>query len=87
MLMLSAVIFQPIVARLHHQLLLALKVHAREFDQAIKQLAQLFPPGAADYGKTQLIHGVHQDAVLIVHGANTNAAGMVPGKQSHMSLH
>jgi len=37
--------------------------------------------------QAQLIHGVHQYSVLVVHCTHAHGAGVVPGEKSHMSLH
>ena len=37
--------------------------------------------------QAQCVDRIHQDAVLVVHGAHTHAAGMTPREKSHMSLH
>jgi hypothetical protein len=74
-------------AGLLHQLLLAEEVHTRELDEPVKQLADLLAAAAADQGQPQFVHGVHQDSVLVVHRANFDGAGVVPGEKRHMSLH
>lgn len=63
------------------------KVHAGELDELVEQLADGLAPGAADEGQPECVDGVHEDAVLIVHGAHAHAAGVVPGEKGHMSLH
>jgi hypothetical protein len=83
----SAVFLQASKTGLHHQLFLAPEVHAREFDELVEQFADPFMAGAAHQRQTELVNGVHQDAVLIVHGTNAHRAGVVPGEKSQMSLH
>jgi hypothetical protein len=79
--------FQASKTGLRHQLFLAPEVHAREFDELVEQFADPFVAGAAHQRETELVNGVHEDAVLIVHGANADRAGVVPGEKSQMSLH
>jgi hypothetical protein len=38
-------------------------------------------------GEAQIVDGVHEDAVLVVDGADFNGAVVVPSKESHISLH
>jgi hypothetical protein len=61
------------------QLLLALEVHGGKLDKPVEQFTQLFFSATAHGGKAKLIHGIHQDAMLVVHGSDTNGAGMIPG--------
>ena len=42
-------------------------------------LADLFPSASLDEGEAEFVDGVHEDAVLVVHGANVDGAGAVPG--------
>jgi hypothetical protein len=70
-----------------HQGFFRVEVNAREFDEAIEELAYLLAPAAVHEGEAQVVHGVHEDAVLVVHGANFDGAGVVPSEQRHMSLH
>lgn len=73
-------------AGLFHEVLLAGEMHAGEVDELVEQVADFFAAGAAIERQTQVIDRVHEDAMLIVHGANADGAGMVPGEKSHMSL-
>jgi hypothetical protein len=84
---LRAMLIQASKTGLRHQLFLAPEVHAREFDELVEQFADPFVAGAAHQRETELVNGVHEDAVLIVHGANADRAGVVPGEKSQMSLH
>ena len=59
-------------------------MHAGKFDELVQQFADLFAPGAAHQRQTQRVDGIHQDAVLIVHGPHAHRAGVVPGKKRHM---
>jgi hypothetical protein len=43
--------------------------------------------GAAHQRQAELVDGVHEDAVLIVHGTNAYHASVVPSEKSQMSLH
>ena len=63
------------------------KVQARELHQPLQMLVQLLSAATARQRRMQLIHRVHQNAMLVVHGLHTDGAGMAPGKKSHMGLH
>jgi hypothetical protein len=67
-----AMLFQASEAGLRHQLFLATEVHAREFDEVVEQFADPFVARATHQRQTELVDGVHEDAVLIVHGANAD---------------
>lgn len=69
-----------------HQLLLAPEMHAREFDELVQQLAGFFVAATAQQRQAQVVNGVHKNAVLVIHGANTNRAGAVPREKSQISL-
>jgi len=75
----GAVLGQTGKSSLFQQLLLAPEVQDRKLDKPLQQLAQLFPATPPHYSQTKLIQGIHQDAVLVVHGPNANRAGMTPG--------
>src|SRR5208283_5111597 len=77
--MLGAVREQAWEPALFHQLFLAPEMHARELDQPVCELGNLLAAGAAHHGLANLIDGVHEDAVLVVHGADADATGVVPG--------
>jgi hypothetical protein len=85
-MVLGAMLLKVRKSGLLHELLLAPEVHARELDELIQQLADPLAPGSAHQRKTQSVDGVHEDSVLIVHGAHAHVAGVVPGEKSHMSL-
>ena len=82
-----AMLLQDGKAGLGHELFFASEMHARELDEAVEYCTELLTAGSARHSKTQLIHRVHEDAVLIVHGANADSAVVLPGEKSHMSLH
>jgi hypothetical protein len=65
--------------RVLHQLFLALEMHARELNQPVKYFAHLFPSAAVQKRQAQFVRRVHQNAVLVVQGANAHRAGVVPG--------
>jgi hypothetical protein len=82
-----AVLIQACKPGLLHQLLLAPEVHAGEFDELVEEFADPFMAGAAHQRQAELVDGVHEDAVLIVHGTNAYHASVVPSEKSQMSLH
>jgi hypothetical protein len=86
-LMLCAVFSEAGEAGSLHQSLFTCEMHARELDQPVKQFGYPFIAAAAHDCETQFVHGIHEDAMLIVHCANADGAGMIPGYESHMSLH
>ena len=61
---------------------------AVNFDELVQQLADRFAPGSVHQApwRSALIVSI-RIAVLVVHGPHAHAAGMVPGKKCHMSLH
>jgi hypothetical protein len=75
----AAVFRQSRESSLLHQLLFAGKMQAAELDELFKELADLFAPCAANEREAQLVHGIHEDTVLMVHGFYADGAGMVPG--------
>ena len=60
------------------QALLALEVLAREVDQLLQLGAGLSVSVPVHERQTQLVHSIHEDAVLIVHGLYADGAGMSP---------
>jgi hypothetical protein len=62
-----------------HEPLLAPEVQSREAEELIQQLADLLGIGSARQCKMKLIHRFHDHAVLVVHGANADIAGVIPG--------
>ena len=62
----------------HYETALSL-YNAGRYDEAVKEFAGLFPAGAVDEGEAELVHGVHEDAVLVVHSADVDGASVVPG--------
>ena len=64
---------------LFHEPLFAGEMHSREFDQPVQQLAHLFAATPTHNRQPQLVHGIHMDAVLIVHSLNSDSTGVVPG--------
>jgi hypothetical protein len=86
-LVLVAVAGQAREAMLLHQLLLTPEVQACEFNQLVQQLVYRILLMAADHRQAKLIHRVHNDGVLIVHGLHAHAARMVPLEaRSHLHL-
>jgi hypothetical protein len=85
-LVLDAMLGQSGKSVLLQQLFLAPEVHARELDQPIENLADLFPPRTADRRQAKLVHRIHQNAVLVVHGSHAHRAGVIPGQKGHMNL-
>jgi hypothetical protein len=81
--MLGAVLGEAGKAALLHEPLLAGEMHAGEFDQSIDQRVHRFLAGSVDHGLAELVHGVHEDAVLVVEGADADGAGVVPGEKGH----
>jgi hypothetical protein len=79
MLVLDAVFGQAGKTVLLQQLLLAPEVHARELDQPVQHLADLFSARTAHRRQAKLVHGIQQDAVLVIHGSHADGAGAVPG--------
>ncbi len=86
-MVLGAMLFQPGKSRPLHQLLFAPEVHAGKLQELIQQLTDLFLARAAHQRQAQRINCIHQDAMLIVHGAHAHVAGVTPREKSHMSLH
>jgi hypothetical protein len=76
---LGAMLFKAGKAILLHQLLLARKVHARKPDELVEHLAHCFAAGAVHGGQMQVVDRIHEDAVLIIHGGDSDGAGVVPG--------
>ena len=69
------------------ELFFALKVHLGEFDQTLELNADVAAIATVDEQDAQLIQGVHQDPMLVVHGLNTNDALVTPRQQGHQILH
>lgn len=69
------------------ELLLAQEMQARELHQPLQMLVQLLSAATARQRRMQLVHRVHQNAMLVVHGLHTDGAGMAPAKKSHTGLH
>jgi hypothetical protein len=86
-LVLGAMAKEAWIVRLLHQGLFEGKVHAGEFDEALKERAGLLASASIHEGEAEIVDGVHEDAVLIVDGADIHGAVVVPGKESHISLH
>jgi len=78
-LMLATVLIATGKEMLLEQMLLAFEVHARELDEPVEHLADLFPAHAADHRESKFVHGIHEDTVLIIHGSDADCAGVVPG--------
>ncbi len=85
--MLGVVLGEAGKAALLHELLLTGEVHAGKFDQSIEQRVHRFLAASVDHGLAELVHGVHEDAALVVKGADADGAGVVPGEKSHVRLH
>ena len=84
--MFGAMFFESGKPSLRHELLFAGKVHACKLDELIQQLADFLAPAAANKRLTKLIDCVHEDAMLIVHGADTDGTGVIPSKEGHLNL-
>ena len=65
LLMLEAVLGEAGEIGVLHELFFAGEVHAGEFDQALEQFGNGLAACAVDDGKTQFVHGVHEDAVWL----------------------
>jgi len=65
------------------QLLLAGKMHARELDQPVQRLAHLLSSLAVNQRQANLVQGIHQDGVLLVHRFHAYRTRMIPGEKSH----
>jgi hypothetical protein len=74
----GAMLLEAGKGRLFHQLLFTPEVHAGELDQAVQMLADFFTSAAMDQRQAQFVDRIHEDAVLVVHGANVDRAGVVP---------
>ena len=85
--MLGTVLGEAWKAALFHESFLAGEMRAGECDQAVKQRIHGSPGASPDHGLAQLVHGVHEDAVLVVEGSDAYGASVVPGEKSHVSLH
>ena len=76
---LHAVNLQLRITVMLQQPLFRREVHASKFEQPRQNLVHRLPPLAPRQRQTQLVHRVHQNAVLIVQSANANRTCMVPG--------
>ncbi len=83
---LGAVVREAGKAGLLQQLLFAPEMHARELDQLVDDGADLLAAATANDSLAQFVHGVHENAVLIVHGSDAYGARVVPGKKGQSSL-
>jgi len=68
------------------ELLFALEVHLGELDETLELNAYLPPIRPLDYHTAEFVQGIHQDAMLVIHGLNSNDAVVVPGQQRHFGL-
>jgi hypothetical protein len=39
----------------------------------------MFPAQTPNHGEAKLVHGIHEDTVLVVHGSDAYGASVVPG--------
>ena len=84
MVVCGAVFVDTREALLQQELLFALKVHLGEVDEAFELQADAAAVGSAKEHDAQFIQGVHQDAVLIVHGFDADDALVTPRQQGHI---
>jgi len=73
-------------AILFHELLFVEEMEAGKLDEPAQQAADLFTAGVANAGQAKIVHRVHKNAVLIIHGADADGAGMIPGEKDHWGL-
>ena len=83
----SPMCFETGEGLLLQELFLALEVHMGEFDETFELQADGAAVATMEERDAQLIQGVHQDAVLIVHGLYADDALMAPSQQGHCILH
>ena len=69
------------------QTFFTLKVHPGELDEAFELEAEIPAIGSVDEHSANLIQGVHQDPVLIVHGFDADDALVTPCQRAHNHLH
>lgn len=82
-LMCRAVLFETWKSISFEQLFFADEVHSRELEKAIQVVVELFTGAAAYEGRVELIDGIHEDAVLIVHRLNANRTRVTPSQKGH----
>jgi len=80
----DAVVLGPMIGKswktgLLHEFFLAPEVHPGELDESVKDFADIFATSAVNEGEAEVVDRVHEDAVLIVHGANVDRGCVVPG--------
>jgi hypothetical protein len=68
------------------ELFFTLKVHLGEVDEAFELQGDAAAIDSAKKHDPQFIQGIHQDAVLIVHGFDANNAFVTPRQQGHIYL-
>jgi hypothetical protein len=73
-------------ALLEQELFFTPKVHMGEVDEAFELQGDAAAVGSAKEHDAQIIQGIHQDAVLIVHGFDADDAFVTPGQQRHIYL-
>ena len=74
-------------AVLAKELLFTLEVHLGEFDEALELNADTAAISTANEHDPQVVECVHQDAVLVVHGFDTDDALVTPSQKRHIHLH
>jgi hypothetical protein len=68
------------------ELFFTLKVHLGEVDEAFELQGDATPVDSAKKHDPEFIQGIHQDAVLVVHGFDANNAFVTPRQQGHIYL-
>jgi hypothetical protein len=68
------------------ELFFTLKVHLGEVDETFELQADAAAVDSAKKHDPQFIQGIHEDAVLIVHGFDADDALVTPGQQRHINL-
>ena len=67
------------------ELFFALKVHLGEFDQTLELNADVAAIATVDEQDAQLIQGVHQDPMLVVHCLDADGLATMRGNAGHGS--
>jgi hypothetical protein len=83
---LAAVAFELGIAVAFEQALLAGELFLGVVDEAAEDIGDALPGAAAEDGQAELVEGVDEDGVLVIHGADADRAGMIPTEECHMGL-
>ncbi len=71
-------------AVLLEQTLFAGEMEAGELDEPVEAVDEFIPAASLDQREPNVVHRIHQDAVLVIHRLYANRAGVIPGDSCHL---